>query len=109
MPWITVLKQERPDGSIVRKYRVGAVLAHQYLDQLDPAIRYSVLGNAATLIVFRVGSKDAAVLAREFEPQFDRVDLLNLPNYDVYLRLMIDGTPSKPFSATTLHPRDLPS
>ncbi len=94
--------------SELRKYQVGAVLAHQYLDQLDPAIRYSVLGNAATLIAFRVGSKDATILAREFEPVFDRLDLLNLPNYDVYVRLMIDGTPSTAFSATTLLPTQLP-
>ena len=63
-----------------------------------------MLGNAGTLVSFRLGAKDAAFIAREFEPVFDRIDLLSLPNHDVCLKLMIDGTPSKPFSATTLPP-----
>ena len=80
------------------------VLAHQYLNQLEPQIRSAVLGNAGTIISFRVGPEDAAFLAREFEPKFGAVDLLSLPNYKIYLKLMIDGAPSKPFSATTMRP-----
>jgi hypothetical protein len=49
-----------------------------------------------------VGAKDAPFLAREFEPKFETIDLLNLPNYHIYIKLMIDGTPTQPFSATTL-------
>jgi hypothetical protein len=93
--------------SELRKFGVGALLAHQYLHQLDPDIRHAVIGNAGTLISFRLGAHDAGLIAREFEPVFQRIDLLNLPNRDIYLKLMIDGTPSKPFSATTLHPREL--
>ena len=88
--------------SELRKYGVGLVLAHQYFHQLEPDIRHAVLGNAGTLISFRVGPEDATTLAREFQPTFDTLDLLNLPNYAMYLRLMIDGTPSKPFSAATI-------
>lgn len=88
--------------SELRKYGVGLVMAHQYLAQLDPAIRRAVLGNAGTIICFRVGAEDAHVLARQFEPVFQPIDLMNLPNRHMYLRLMIDGTPSKPFSATTV-------
>lgn len=88
--------------SELRKYRVGMVLAHQYLHQLDPEIRHAVLGNAATLIAFRLGAQDAASMAREFEPVFDRTDLLTLPNHHIYLKLLIDGEPSRPFSATIL-------
>lgn len=90
--------------SELRKFGVGAILAHQYLHQLDPDIEHAVLGNAGTLISFRLGAHDAGLIAREFEPVFDRVDLLNLPNHDIYIKLMIDGTPSPPFSATTLLP-----
>jgi uncharacterized protein DUF87 len=86
----------------LRKYRVGMVLAHQYLQQLHPDVRHAVLGNAGTLISFRLGAEDAAYLAREFEPVFAADDFLRLPNYSIYLRLMIDGEPSKPFSAVTL-------
>ncbi len=90
--------------SELRKYRVGFTIAHQYIHQLDPDIRHAVLGNAGTIITFRVGAEDAPYLAREFVGQFAEVDLVQLPNYSIYLRLMIDGTPSKPFSAITLSP-----
>ena len=90
--------------SELRKYRVGMVMAHQYLHQLDPDIRHAALGNAGTLISFRVGAEDAGHLAKEFEPNFQRLDLVSLPNRHIYLKLMIDGTPSRPFSATTLAP-----
>lgn len=88
--------------SELRKYRVNLVLANQYLSQLDPAIRDAVLGNVGTLVVFRVGAPDAAVLARELAPKFSSTDLLTLPNYNVYLKLQIDGAPSRAFSAETL-------
>lgn len=93
--------------SELRKFGVGMVLAHQYLHQLELDIRHAVLGNAGTLISFRLGAHDAGLIAHEFEPVFDRTDLLSLPNYHIYLKLMIDGTPSAPFSATTLRPDDL--
>jgi type IV secretory pathway TraG/TraD family ATPase VirD4 len=86
----------------LRKYRVGFTIAHQYLHQLEQDIRRAVLGNAGTLIAFRVGAQDAPYLVREFRDEFTELDLQQLPNYSVYLSLMIDGAPSKPFSATTL-------
>ena len=86
----------------LRKYGIGLVLAHQYFHQLEPEVRHAVLGNAGTLISFRLGAEDAAYLAREFEPTFDARDLICLPNHQIYLRLMIEGEPSKPFSATTM-------
>jgi hypothetical protein len=88
--------------SELRKYGVGLTLAHQHLHQLDHDVRHAVLGNAGTLISFRVGAEDAGYLAKEFQPVFDVEDLLNLSNRDLYLRLMIGGTPSRPFSARTL-------
>ncbi len=91
----------------LRKYGVGLVLAHQYLHQLDPDIRHAVLGNAGTILSFRVGPEDAHVLADEFQPKFKTLDLLNLPNRHLYLKLMIDGAPSLPFSATTIAPDDI--
>ncbi|HQU07604.1 MAG: hypothetical protein B7X04_01515 [Parcubacteria group bacterium 21-54-25] len=94
-------------ASELRKYGVGMVLVHQYLDQLAPEIRHAVLGNVGTVISFRVGPHDAPFLAREFAPTFSTEDLVNLPNHHIYLRLMIDGTPSRPFSARTLHPGEL--
>ncbi|MEQ1857487.1 MAG: type IV secretion system DNA-binding domain-containing protein [Longimicrobiales bacterium] len=88
--------------SELRKYRVGMILAHQHLSQLEPEVRDAVFGNAGTLVCFRVGAADAAYIAREFDPKFVASDLIGLPRYSVYLKLMIDGEPSAPFSAITL-------
>jgi len=88
--------------SELRKYRVNLILAHQYLAQLDPAIKSAILGNAGTIISFRVGMEDAEILAKEFYPVFAPVDLISLPNHQIYLRLMVDGRVSQPFSADTV-------
>src|SRR6202162_5951434 len=69
----------------LRKYRVGFTIAHQYLHQLEPDIRHAVLGNADTVISFRVGAEDAPFLVREFVEQFEQIDLMQLPNYRIYL------------------------
>lgn len=90
--------------SELRKYRVNLVLAHQYLTQLDPAVLDAILGNVGTIISFRLGLPDAEILAKEFAPVFSARDLMSLPNYHIYLKLMIDGVVSRPFSAETLPP-----
>jgi len=87
--------------SELRKFKVGMVLAHQYLDQIEVEIRNAVLGNVGTVISFRIGTEDAAQMAKEMYPEFSVEDFINLPNYHIYLKLMIDGKPSKPFSAVT--------
>ena len=86
----------------LRKYRVGMVLAHQFLSQLDLALRDAILGNVGTLIVFRVGLPDAEFLAKEFFPRFSPLDLVNLPNREIYVRLLIYGRVSYGFSAETV-------
>jgi hypothetical protein len=88
----------------LRKYRVGFTIAHQYLHQLSSDIRHAVLGNAATIISFRLGAEDAPYIARELHNRFEAIDLVRLENYHMALKLMIDGTPSKPLSAITLPP-----
>jgi hypothetical protein len=80
------------------------VLAHQYLTQLEPSIKDAVLGNAGTIIIFRIGANDAEIFAQEFAPQFKVTDFTNLPNYHIYLKMMVDGKISQPFSAVTLPP-----
>ena len=87
--------------------RLGFTLGHQYLHQLEPDIRHAVLGNAGTLVSFRLGAEDASYVAHEFEVTFAPLDLLRLENHHIYLKLMIDGMPSKPFSAITVMP-DVP-
>lgn len=94
--------------SEARKYRLNLTVAHQYTAQLEnkdgSKVRDAVFGNVGTMIIFRVGADDADFLEKEFEPEFTAQDLVNLPNYHVYLKLMIDGVTSRPFSAVTLPP-----
>lgn len=94
--------------SEARKYRLNLIIAHQYTAQLSnengTAVRDAVFGNVGTMIIFRVGADDAEFIEKEFEPEFTAQDLVNLPNYHVYLKLMIDGVTSRPFSASTLPP-----
>lgn len=85
-----------------RKYGLSLFLCHQYIEQLDEKVRNAVFGNVGTIIAFRVGAKDAEYLAREFYPVFNEMDLINLSKYSIYLKLMIDGTSSMPFSADTI-------
>jgi hypothetical protein len=92
--------------SELRKFKVGMTLAHQYMHQLDDEIRHAILGNVGTLISFRVGTEDAQYLIKEMYPVFDLEDFINLPNRSIYLKLMIDGTPSQPFSAITIQQPD---
>lgn len=84
----------------LRKTGVGLVLAHQHVHQLSDDVRHAVLGNAGTLVAFRVGGQDASYLSKEFEPTFGPLDLRGLPNRSFYVRLMIDGSPTRPFSAS---------
>ncbi len=90
--------------SEARKYRLDLIMAHQYMEQLDEMVLAAVIGNVGTMVTFRVGSSDAEILAKEFAPTFVEEDLVNLPKYHTYLKLMIDGVASRPFSALTLPP-----
>jgi len=94
--------------SEARKYRLNLTVAHQYTAQLvtdkSSSVRDAIFGNVGTMIVFRVGADDAEFLEKEFEPEFTPQDIVNLPNFKVYLKLMIDGVSSRPFSARTLPP-----
>lgn len=90
--------------SEARKYRLNITLGHQYITQMEEEVRDAVFGNVGTLAVFRVGAEDAEFLEREFTPEFTAEDLVNLPKYNIYLKLMIDGLAGHPFSAETLPP-----
>lgn len=85
-----------------RKYGLNLTLAHQYQKQLDEKLRSAILGNVGTMIAFRLSAEDASVIANEFYPYVSETDLTNLPNHHVYLRLMVEGSISRPFSAMTL-------
>jgi hypothetical protein len=86
------------------KYRVGLVLAQPYLSQNVIEIREAILGNVGTILSFRLGVADAEIVAKEFAPEVSLLDLNNLPNHTIYLKLKVDGVVSRPFSAETLSP-----
>jgi len=92
--------------SEARKYRLDLIIAHQYVGQLvtdtSTAVRDAVFGNVGTMISFRVGAADAEFLEPEFTPEFLQNDLIRLANRDIYIKLMIDGITSRPFSARTI-------
>jgi CxxC-x17-CxxC domain-containing protein len=94
--------------SEARKYRLSLILGHQYIKQMEEKVRDAVFGNVGTIISFRVGADDAEYLEKEFYPEFTASDLVNLPKYHIYLKLMIDGVVGKPFSAKTLPPLPIP-
>ena len=91
-----------------RKYRVGLVVATQYGRQLRDGSRAdllsAVLGNAGTLISFRVGVEDAEILAPMFAPRVHIEDLVELPNWEAFMRLHLDQAPTPPFSIVTERP-----
>lgn len=87
-----------------RKYRLCLTLANQYIEQLTPDIRSAVFGNTGTLISFKVGARDAEDLEAEFAPTFSAQDLVGLGRYEAYVKLLVDGVSSQPFSCTTLPP-----
>ncbi len=95
--------------SEARKYRLALTMANQYVSQLtigqnDSSLRDAVFGNVGTLVSFQIGSDDAEDLSLQFEEMVSANDILSLPKYHAYMRLMIDGIPSKPFSVATLPP-----
>ncbi|OGZ56832.1 MAG: hypothetical protein A3G60_01320 [Candidatus Ryanbacteria bacterium RIFCSPLOWO2_12_FULL_47_9c] len=92
--------------SEARKYRLNIIIAHQYIGQLvtetTTKVRDAVFGNCGTLVIFRVGAADAEFLENEFTPEFEIQDLVNLPNRQIYIKLMVNGVTSRPFSAAVL-------
>lgn len=95
--------------SEARKYKLSLTIAHQYIEQMSEEVRAAVFGNVGTMCSFRVGAYDAEVLEKEFAPAFTAEDLVNLGFAQIYLKLMIKGVGSQPFSATTLNRPPFPS
>ncbi len=94
--------------SEARKYHLSLNIAHQYVEQMSEEVQSAVFGNVGTMIVFRVGATDAEIFEKEFAPQFTGEDIVNLGLFQCYMRLMIDGVGSKPFSAVSMAPIPIP-
>ncbi len=90
--------------SEARKYKLSLTMAHQFIAQLDEKIKDAVFGNVGSIASFRVGSDDAQFLEQQFAPVFEAKDLMNVPNYNAFIRMLSNGVPTKPFSLATLPP-----
>ncbi|KAA0206901.1 hypothetical protein EDM68_01060 [Candidatus Uhrbacteria bacterium] len=90
--------------SEARKYRLNLIVAHQYIEQLDEKVTPAIFGNVGTIITMRVGAADAEAMETEFAPAFTPEDMVNLAKFQIYLKLMVDGVATPPFSANTLSP-----
>jgi len=88
--------------SEARKYKLNLIIAHQYMPQLRQEIRDAVLGNVGTIGAFRIGAEDAENLEKQFEPVFSRFDLVNLDNFNMIIKMMINNKISAPFKMRTL-------
>ena len=84
--------------SEARKYKLNLIIAHQFISQLSDQIREAVFGNVGSLISFRIGSKDAEFLVKQFAPVFNERDLVNIDNFSNYVKLMVHGKNTLPFN-----------
>lgn len=84
--------------SEARKYKLNLTVAHQFVEQLAEDIKEAIFGNVGTMSIFRVGTKDAEFLEPYVQPTFTKADLSNLSVGNCYMKLLIDGHPSIPFS-----------
>lgn len=88
-----------------RKYGLSLTIANQYLDQIEERTRHAVWGNVGSLLTFQLGARDAEILASELGNHLTVQDLVNLPQYRAYVRLLVNGMPSRTFSMETLSPQ----
>jgi len=84
--------------SEARKYKLNLTITHQFINQLPEDIKNAIFGNVGTICAFRVGIDDAEYLETQFEPTFTKQDLINLPVGNAYMRLLVRGQPTPPFS-----------
>ena len=90
--------------SEARKYKLNLVMANQYVAQMPEEVRDAVFGNVGTSLCFQVGFDDAEYFSNQFSEEVLPNDIITLPKYNCYTKLMIDGMPSPTFSISTLPP-----
>jgi len=88
-----------------RKYKLCLTIAHQFIGQLDEKIKKAVFGNVGSMACFRIGVEDAEFMVKQYEPVFSQQDLINIDNFNAYLKLLIDGQTTRPFNILTHSPQ----
>jgi len=92
--------------SEARKYRLGLIIAHQFISQINEDIKNAVFGNVGSMSIFRTGAEDAKFLESQFLPTFTAADIIKIPNRNAYLKLLLNGFPAKPFNIQTTSPKE---
>jgi hypothetical protein len=87
-----------------RKYKLCLTIAHQFIGQLEDKIKDSVFGNVGSMVCFRIGPEDAEFVVKQYEPVFSQQDLINIDNFNAYLKLLIGGQTTRPFNILTYPP-----
>ena len=87
--------------SEARKYRLSLTIAHQYISQLEENIKNAVFGNVGSMAVYRISTEDANIMEQKFKPTFTASDIMKLDNFNSYVSMLVNGTPTKPFSMTS--------
>lgn len=90
--------------SEARKYKLNLTMANQYVAQMPDEVRDAVFGNVGTLLCFQVGFDDSEYFSNQFSEEVLPNDIISLPKYNCYTKLMVDGMPSRTFSLSTLPP-----
>lgn len=87
--------------SEARKYRLSLTIAHQYISQLEENIKNAVFGNVGSMAVYRISTEDANFVEQKFKPVFTAQDIMKLDNFNSYVSMLVNGTPTKPFNMTS--------
>ena len=88
--------------SEARKYRLDLIVTHQYIKQFQEKIRDAVFGNVGSIVSFRVGPDDAEFMKNIFDPVFNPQDMINIDNFNAYVKLLIDNKTTRPFNIQTI-------
>ncbi len=87
--------------SEARKYRLSLTIAHQYISQLEEGIKNAVFGNVGSMAIYRISTEDANFVEQKFKPTFTSSDIMKLDNFNSYVSMLVNGTPTKPFNMTS--------
>ncbi|MEN9405159.1 MAG: hypothetical protein RLY47_118 [Candidatus Parcubacteria bacterium] len=84
--------------SEARKYKLSLNMFHQYIKQLSDTIKDAVFGNVGTMCAYRVGFEDAEFLEKQFSPAVSAYDLMNVDNFNAFIKMLVRNKAERPFS-----------
>lgn len=90
--------------SEARKYGLSLTVAHQFIKQLEEGIRDAVFGNVGSMATFRISAEDAEFMEKYYAPTFTSKDIMNIENWNAYMKMLVQGSPEKPFNIATMPP-----